>query len=258
MGGGIYAGGPLDIDLIRRAGSSRIDEGMGSIKMTDDVNEKQPEPQNQTTAPAPKENIAAGEAPTATLVAPHSSLVGPSLPPPKPPVEQYQPVWEEAGDGLVFTEADLAGAAVHNDNRAYRRTNALPPGAWVTGPGSVSALVEAIKLLQGASRAAGTNIKEIKWLFAMALPMRSVVLVKAVKEGTPGAVKARREKKGPLQFTISDILREADMEVTTGYKEFFSVKKVSESPIGPCIAINMAKPLRSKRVGEKDEEEEKK
>lgn len=74
------------------------------------------------------------------------------------------------------------------------------------------------------------------------------------REGSQGASTAQREKEGPLQFATSDILREADMEVPTGHKEFFAVKKVSESPIGPCIALNLAKPLKSKRVGEKGEE----
>jgi hypothetical protein len=46
----------------------------------------------------------------------------------------------------------------------------------------------------------------------------------------------------------------AEMEVTSGYRELYPVKKVTESPIGPCIAISMAKAVKSRRVGEKEDE----
>lgn len=230
--------------------------------MTDEKQPQQPEalstepaPSTQTTPKARKKTAASKES-TPPQVAPSASLVGPVET--KPAEEPIPTTWDDAGEGLVISKADLEGAVHSSESRTIKHWSALPPGAWIQGPGLTDLLAEGIKLMQGATRAAGTPIKEIKAVYAMALPKVQMVLVKAVKEGTADSVKARREGKGPLTFNLSDLLRDAQMEVTSGYREFYPVKKVSESPIGPCIGIMMAKAIRTRRVGEKDEEDEKK
>lgn len=231
--------------------SRRIDERMGSIKMTDAKRPQQPEA--PSTEPAPSTQAPAEAKQTNPLVAPSSSLVGPIES--KPKEELIPSSTDNAGGGLVITKDDLEGAVHSSESRTLKRSYALPAGAWVQGPGLVELLAEGIKLLQGSTRVAGKPIKEVKAVQAVALPALQMVLIKAVKEGTKDSVKVRREGKGPLIFSLSDILREAEMEVVSGYREYYPVQKVAESPIGPCIAIKMVKAIKSRRVGEKDEED---
>lgn len=229
--------------------------------MTDEQQPQQPEATSAEPAPdtkaSPKvrKRVAASKESAAPLVAPSASLVGPVEP--KPVEEPIPNTWDNAGEGLEITSEDREGAVSTSEDRTVKHWNALPPGAWIQGPGLTELLVEGIKLLQGSTRAAGTPIKEIKAIYAEALPKLQMVLVKAVKEGTKDSVPARREGKGPLIFNLSDVLRTAEMEVVSGYREFYSVKKVSSSPIGPCIAINMVKAVKSRRVGEKDDDDKK-
>lgn len=208
--------------------------------------EKQPQQQQESMSAEPDPSIAATSvvAPSTFPVGAVDTTLGEKLP----------TTWDHAGEGLVISQADLEGAVHSSESRTIKHWNALPAGAWVQGPGLTELLAEGIKLAQGASRAAGTPIKEIKAVHALALPKLQMVLVKAVKEGTTDAVPARRDGKGPLIFNLSYLLREAEMEVTSGYREFYPVKKVSDSPIGPCIAILMAKAIKTRRVGEKEEE----
>lgn len=240
--------------------STRIDERTGSIKMTDKKEPQQPEA--ASTEPAPgkqatpkaKKRVAASKELAPPLVEPSASLVGPIES--KPVEEPIPTTWDDAGEGLVITDADLEGAVHSNESRTLKRSYALPPGVWIQGPGLTEVLAEGMKLMRGATRAAGMPIKEIKAVYAVALPKAQMVLVKAVKEGTANSIKARREGKGPLIFSLSDILREAEMEVASGYREFYSVKKVSSSPIGPCVGISMVKPVKTRRVGEKEHKDD--
>lgn len=221
-----------------------------ALRMTEENRPDQPAAESR---PAPKKTLAASKESAAPLVAPSAALTGPISIEPVPTRDES--VWDEVGDGMVFTDEDFAKAVGLDERKVMRSTNARRASAWVQGPGAVAALVEAIKLLRGAAKAAGTPMKEIKAVIVKALPEHDVVLVAPVKDDTPGSIEARREGRGPLMFTISEILRDAGMEVTSGYKDLYPVRKVARSPLGPCIAIDMAKAIESKKVGKKKEEE---
>lgn len=219
--------------------------------MTD---EHQPAESTAPSSPAPKKIVAATkESATAPLVAGSGALTGPIT---TEPVDKRESIWDEVGEGDVYTDEDLQKSVGYDAHRVLKNTNAKSPCAWVQGPGAVSALVEATRLMKGAARAAGTPMKEIRAVIVKALPERDVVLVAPAKPGTPGAIEVRREGRGPLQFTISEILRDAQMEVTSGYKDLYPVRKVKSSPIGPCIAIDMVKAIETRKVGGKKKDEE--
>lgn len=156
--------------------------------------------------------------------------------------------------GLEYTADDFEGAIGHEPSRVIRRTNARLPSAWIIGPGAVQLLVEGLKLLLGASAAASLHQKQIHWVLPKLLPKRQVLLVAPAREGEPGVIEARRSGHGPLEFNVSEMLRLAEMEVRTGYRECFAVEKVATSPIGPAIAIKLGKALESRRMGGKKEE----
>lgn len=150
---------------------------------------------------------------------------------------------EDLSDALELTEADFEGAVGHDENRILRAHNAKRPSAWVQGPGVTEVLVEAGKYLRWAAERAGTPMSQIKAVVVKALPLRNQVLVVPAPEGAPGSIRTRNDS-GALVFNISDILRDAKMQVAPGVRHLFPVKKVAKSPIGPGIAINMgAKPL---------------
>jgi hypothetical protein len=191
-------------------------------------------------APAPQQS-------ETRKVTPFPSIPAPSVPKPDP---EYDPAADE--DGIEITEADFEGAVGHDENRILKRSNAKRPSSWVQGPGQVEALVEACKLLKWAAKAAGTPMSEIEAVIVKALPKVNQVLVAAAKSGAPGSIETWKSGHGAISFTISDILREAGMQVATGTKHLFPVKKVITSPIGPAIAINMgAKPLETRHVNTK-------
>jgi hypothetical protein len=204
-------------------------------------------------APAPKQNESPKKSPAvshqdappliAPLVTPFPSL--PSYPGPATDID-----WG-ADDGIELTEADLEGAVGHKETRILRRVNAKLPSAWIQGPGGVELLVEGEKLLKGAARAAGKPMSEIEAVVVKAVPLHQMVLLAPAVLGAPGAIETRQEGHGALLFTISDILREAKMQVTSGYRELYPVKKVTKSPIGPAIGISMAKPLETRKVERK-------
>jgi hypothetical protein len=204
--------------------------------------EKSPEQK----APASKEQQAAG----AQLMIP---LATPSIPEPPKPVLGGEAAWSSKA-GLDITAEDFEDAIGHDADRVLRRSNARQPSAWIEGPGAVELLVEGYRLLLGASAAAGLNQKEIKWVVPKLLPKAGLLLVAPVREGAPGAIEAKRQGHGPLEFNVSAILRVAEMEVVSGYRELFAVEKVATSPIGPAIAIKLNKALESKRTEGKKEE----
>jgi hypothetical protein len=212
---------------------------MGSIKMP---TKKNPTTPSLKGAPDPEQSAA--------------SVQESPAPAPAEPAIGHEYAWDEVGEGLVFTEEDLADSVGHSETRTLKRTNARQPSSWVQGPGAFSVLIEGIKLLKGAAKAAGKPMSEIKAVIVKALPKHDVVLVAPAKEGAPGAIPARRKGKGPLKFTASEILLDAGMAVTSGYRELYPVKKVASSPIGPCVAISMVKPIVARKVGGKKEEEE--
>jgi hypothetical protein len=179
----------------------------------------------------------------AAAVQPLFPVASPAIPEPAP--GEY--TWGSE-EGLIISADEFEGAVGHDPNRVLKKKNALPPSAWVEGPGAVEVLIEGLKLLRGAAKAAGTPIKEIKAVIVKALPKRDLILVAPALEGTAGAIPTRREGRGPLKFTISDILREAEMEITSGYRELYRVEKVSVSPIGPAIAIETAVSMATRRV----------
>jgi hypothetical protein len=164
---------------------------------------------------------------------------------PRAPEEDADEADEE---GLVLTDSDFAGAVGHDENRILKAQNAKSPCAWCQGPGQVELLVEGVKLAKGAAEKAGNPMSQIKFVIAKALPEVKLVVVAPALEGTEGAIETST-RNGALHFNISDILRAAEMEIASGYRHLYPVKKVAKSPIGPAIAINLgAKPLDTKRV----------
>jgi hypothetical protein len=79
-----------------------------------------------------------------------------------------------------------------------------------------------------------------------------MVLVAPAKRGTPGSIETHGGGHGSTTFNISEILREAKMQVASGFRELYSVKKVTKSPIGPAVGIYMAKSLETKNVAKKN------
>lgn len=205
--------------------------------------EKSPEKKSQ----APKQD----QAPSTQPVYP---LANPSIPAPPKPVQGGEAVWASK-NGLDLTAEDFEDAIGHDADRVLRAKNAKTASAWIEGPGSVDLLIEGYKLLLGASAAAKLNQKEIHWVVPKVLPKRGMLLVAPAKEETPGAIPAKRVGKGPLSFNVSEMLRLAEMEVVSGYMELYPVEKVATSPIGPAIAIKLGKPLESKVVDKKKEEQ---
>lgn len=171
------------------------------------------------------------------------------VPSPSIPRQPEEDEAEEEGDeGLVLTEADFKGAVGHEETRVLKAKNAKPPSAWGQGPGQFEVLVEGVKLAKWAAKKAGTPMSQIDWVIAKALPEVNMVVVAPADAETEGAIEARSENSA-LIFNISDILRTAKMEIASGHRYLFPVKKVAQSPIGPAIAINLgAKPLDAKKV----------
>jgi hypothetical protein len=204
-------------------------------------------------APAPTSDQAAANESATPRFTPITLPTNPPTTKPEPDLgDEY--TWDEAEDGLVITADDAKGAVGHDEKRILKRSNARLPSAWIKGPGGVEILTEGLKLLRGAAKAAGTPVTEVKAVIVQALPKLEMVLVAPTKEGAPGSIPTRRTGHGPLQFTISEILLAAGMEITSGYRELFPVKKVSDSPIGPAIGIVLRKPLMTRKVGKKKAE----
>jgi hypothetical protein len=196
-------------------------------------------------APAPQKKTAAAQQDASPLTEPLPSPSSPAGPGGTPET------WDAAGESLELTEADFEGAVGHDEKRVLKRSNAKLPSAWILGPGQVELLVEGCKLLKGAATAAGTPMAEVKAVIVKALPKSGLVLVAPAKEGAAQSIETRQEGHGSIHFTISAILLEAGMQIATGYRELFPVKKVVKSPIGPAIAISVAKALQSKRIERK-------
>jgi hypothetical protein len=192
----------------------------------------------------PKKSVAASQQdaipPIAPLATPFPSI--PAVPGPAPADD-----WS-ADDGIELTDEDLASAVGYDETRTLPSVNAKLPSAWIKGPGSVECLVEAVNLLKGAARAAGTPMSEIEAVIVKALPLRQMVLVAPVAKGTSGSIETRHEGHGSIFFNISDILRDAKMQVSSGYKELYPVKKITKSPIGPAVCIYTAKSLETKKI----------
>lgn len=222
--------------------------GKGSIKMTDEHSNELTPTEGAPVAPkrtTVKKDVAAGaQEPAEQRITPFPSPAVPREPAPQPEEEDD----ESDDEGLILTEADFKGAVGHEETRILPAQNAKSPCAWGQGPGQIEVLVEAVKLAKWAAKKAGTPMSQIDAVIAKALPEVNMVLVKPAEKGTEGAIETRIEN-GALNFNISDILRAAKMEIASGHRYLFPVKKVAQSPIGPAIAINLgAKPLDAKRV----------
>lgn len=81
-----------------------------------------------------------------------------------------------------------------------------------------------------------------------------MVLVKAIKEGTRDAIKARPKGRG-CWFSTSPVSCGRLMEVTSGFRDQYSVKNELKSPSWPCIAICLAKAVKTTRVRRKEDDE---
>lgn len=218
--------------MIIAAGSLYVD-GKGSIKMTDESSIDR----NPTDVAASSQESSQ----------PEPRAIPFPTPLPQRTVEPSEDL-DGADEGLVLTDADFANAVGHDENRILKAQNAKPPTAWAQGPGQFELLVESVKLAKWAARAAGTPMSQVEWVVAKALPDANLVVVAPALEGTRGAVEARVHNRA-LHFNISDLLRAAKMEIPSGYRHLFPVRKVLKSPIGPAIAINLgAKPLETKKV----------
>lgn len=223
----------------------------GSIKMTDeksaDLTPAEGAPAPQKSA-ATKKNVAASKQSTRPLF----TLATP-VPTPAPPslAEEVLAESDETDDGLTLSEADFEGAVGHDENRILRHSSARLPSAWVQGPGQVELLVEGVKLAQWAATVAGTPMSQIEAVIAKALPKVNMVVVAPAKAGAAGSIETRQED-GAIHFTISDLLRAAGMAIASGSRALYPVKKVTKSPIGPAIAINLgAKPLAARKLERK-------
>lgn len=192
-----------------------------------------------------KKDVAAGaQEPSEQRITPFPSPAVPREPAPQP-VEDDD---ESDDEGIILTEADFKGAVGHEETRILPAQNAKVPSAWGQGPGQFELLVEGVKLAKWAARKAGTPMSHIEAVIAMALPEVNMVVVRPAIKGTEGAIETRIDGSSVL-FTLSDMLRAAKMEIGSGHRYLFPVKKVAQSPIGPAIAINLgAKPLDSKTV----------
>lgn len=210
---------------------------------------------NEEKSPEPKKPVAKQDQAASTQ--PLYPLANPSIPEPKlpKPVKGIETTWKATG-GLNLTDADFEDAIGHDADRDIRAWNAKTPCSWIEGPGAVELLIQAYKLLLGASAAAGYNQKEIHWVIPKVLPASGLLLVAPGKEGMKDAIPAKKIGKGPLTFNVSEELRLAEMEVVSGYRELYAVEKVASSPIGPAIAIKLSKPLESREVSEKKKKED--
>jgi hypothetical protein len=203
--------------------------------------EKSPEKKS----PAPRQEQAA----TAQTLYPLATPAVPELPRPIPGAES---AWETRS-GLDISAEDFADAIGHDADRVLRKSYAKLPSAWIEGPGSVELLIEGYKLLLGASAAAKLNQKEIHWVIPKVLPKAGLLLVAPAKEGMPGAIPAKRNGRGPLEFNVSEMLRLVEMEVASGYRDLYAVEKVATSPIGPAIALKLSKALESRQTKKEEQ-----
>lgn len=228
--------------------------------MTDEHRSERPAAEGAETqhkTDSPQKSVAAAKDRSTPSVAP-SATPFPTIPLPSVPKPGPEEEFETAEEVLEFNDEDFEGAVGHDENRILRRFNAKRASVWAQGPGQMQALVEACKLMKWAAEAAGTPVAEIEALYVKALPKVKTVLVKPVKPGTPGSIETWSSAPGIVNFTISDILREAGMQLESGLRQRFPAKKVAKSPIGPAVAINLgAKPLASRRVETKRKKKEK-
>lgn len=197
---------------------------------------------------SPKKSVAAAKEGAPPLIAPLATPF-PTIPAPSQPKPGLDDELDAAEEILEISEADFEGAVGHDENRILKRWNAKLASVWMQGPGQVEALVEACRLLKWGAKEAGTPVSAIEAVIVKALPKVNLVLVAAAKAGAPGSIETWESGNGAVSFTISDILREAGMQVASGLRQRFPVKKVAKSPIGPAVAINLgAKPLESRHV----------
>lgn len=135
---------------------------------------------------------------------------------------------------------------IESDPKDLRRTNALPPSAWIQSPAMVSVPIEGIKVLLRVARKrkwSGNKIPHVRLLF---LKTEKLLLVAPTLETSSKAVDTARIRKGPITFNAISVLQTANMTVTKGYKELFRVGMTDESPIGPAMVIDMNRVVKSK------------
>lgn len=137
---------------------------------------------------------------------------------------------------------------VESEPKELRRTNALPPCAWIQSPAMVTVPIEGIKVLLRVARKrkwSGNKIPHVRLAF---LKTENLLLVAPTMETSSKAVETARTGKGPIRFNAITVLQPGKMTVTKGYKELFRVGMTNESPIGPALVIDMNRPLKSKIV----------
>jgi hypothetical protein len=146
----------------------------------------------------------------------------------------------------TIDEKDITNA-VESDPKSLRRTNALPPSAWIESPARVTLPIEAIKTLRQVGKLANLNYKKISYVKLMLLPGPGLLLVTPTKETDPKAVPARRIGKGPLSFNANLVLQPAQMTIEQGYCERFKVGLTKDSPIGPALVIDLNHSVQTRR-----------
>lgn len=135
---------------------------------------------------------------------------------------------------------------VESGPKDLRRTNALPPCAWIKSPAFVSVPIEGIKVLLRVARKRNWPGNKIPHVRLAYLTAENLLLVAPVLGTSPKAVEASRVGKGPITFNAITALQPAKSTITKGYKELFRVGMTNESPIGPAMVIDMNRTLKSK------------
>lgn len=135
---------------------------------------------------------------------------------------------------------------IESDPKDLRRTNALPPSAWIQSPAFVSVPIEGIKVLLRVARKRKWSGNKIPHVRLMYLKSEKFLLVAPTLETSSKAVETSRTRKGPLTFNAISVLQPGNMTIIKGYKELFRVGMTDESPIGPAMVIDLNRALKSK------------
>lgn len=115
---------------------------------------------------------------------------------------------------------------------------AHPPSAWVQGPGAVTLLAEAARLLVKTTELKGELQEELPHVNVTALRKKRCLVV------APTTAEDLQErgvtwKEGRASFNVSKILTRAGFPVETRYRKRFKVHLVQNSKKGPILVIDM-------------------
>lgn len=160
------------------------------------------------------------------------------------PVPKPAPV---AAPAIEFTLSDEAfnDAVATNHALHLKAKNAHYSSGWIKGPGAVTLLVEAGRDLCQVSELRGEPATEIPFVRILVLPGAKTILVWPTHEKDLQKVEVTW-KQGVAKFLASDELRAAQIPVESGKKVRYNVHVVTQSKVGPVLAIDMSHELETK------------